>query len=301
MGRTPTRQWPAGGLLPPGVHPAACSKRLGAVPPRGDLRLPVSERLVDAKGVRRGSPSSRRRTGHDGGVAHVGPEAVSTLASALSRSGRCPPGRWDLEDGEGDLSVPGTRAVTVLPRHPRQTLRRRVKAGDLHRLTGPGEIDRVLSALMRQDWVVYTRHCLNHTDAVIEYLACYSHRIAITNARILSVYAAGVQLCYKDNRTDRHRMLQLNGKEFVRRYLLHILPKGFMRIRHYGFLAACCRATKLARIREALVQPEHPMVPTTEAHGEEEACPTCPLCGAAGLQWMAELIPQADWARRRRR
>lgn len=181
------------------------------------------------------------------------------------------------------------------------TLRRRAKAGDLHRLTGPGEIDRVLSALMRQDWVVYTRHCLNHTDAVIEYLARYSHRIAITNARILSVDATGVQLRYKDNRTDRHRTLQLNGKEFVRRYLLHILPKGFMRIRHYGFLAACCRATKLARIREALVQPEHPMVPTTEVYGEGEVCPTCPLCGAAGLQWVAELIPQADWARRRRR
>jgi len=194
--------------------------------------------------------------------------------------------------------------VRALSRHFRGAmvsgLRRRAKAGELHRLAG-GELDRVLSALMRQDWVVYTRHCLSHTDAVIEYLARYSHRIAITNARILAVDAAGVRLRYRDSRTDQHKTLQLNGEEFVRRYLLHILPKGFMRIRHYGFLAGCCRATKLVRIREALAQPAAAEKRETAAGDPDETCPCCPLCGTGVLQWVAELIPTADWARRRRR
>ncbi|MBV1790849.1 IS91 family transposase [Marinobacterium sp. D7] len=179
-------------------------------------------------------------------------------------------------------------------------LRHCARTGELQRIE-TGEVDRILSVLMQQDWVVYTRHCLSHTDAVIEYLARYSHRIAITNARLLAVDAAGVRLRYKDSRTDQHRILQLSGEEFVRRFLRHILPKGFMRIRHYGFLAGCCRATKLDQIRDALAHPSLSKAMETTADSPGDACPCCPLCGAGVMQWVAELIPTASWAHRRRR
>ena len=105
---------------------------------------------------------------------------------------------------------------------------------------------------MAKEWVVYTRHCLSHTESVVEYLGRYTHRIAITNARILDIDEQSVCIRYKDYRDDRHKTMRLEGEEFVRRYLLHILPEGFMRIRHYGFLANRCRERKLAVIREAL-------------------------------------------------
>lgn len=194
--------------------------------------------------------------------------------------------------------------VRALSRHFRgvmvSVLRQRAQTGGLARIE-PGEVGRVLATLMQQDWVVYTRHCLNHTDAVIEYLARYSHRIAITNARLLSVDAAGVQLRYRDSRTDQPKTLQLSGAEFVRRLLVHILPQGFMRIRHYGFLAGCCRASKLVQIRAALADPPPSEVTVEAAAHPDEAYRCCPWCGVGVLECVAELIPTAAWARRRRR
>jgi hypothetical protein len=111
----------------------------------------------------------------------------------------------------------------------------------------------VLDAAMARDWVVYTKRCLDHTPTVVGYLARYSHRIAITNARVLAVDERQVAFRIKDYRDrGRPKVLTLDGEEFVRRHLQHILPKGFMRIRHFGFLANRGRRQKLARIRRAL-------------------------------------------------
>ena len=121
----------------------------------------------------------------------------------------------------------------------------------------PGEVDSVLDQLMQSDWVVYTKDCLEHTGRVVEYLARYTHRIGITNARFLSVDEGGVRLRYKDYRDgDRQKVLRLEGEEFVRRFLLHVLPAGLMRVRHFGFLANRCRRQKLACIREAIADAE---------------------------------------------
>lgn len=211
-----------------------------------------------------------------------------------------------LRDDGSWQAVKGTYLfpVRALSRYFRGTmvsaLRLRARSGKLHRLV-PGEVDRVLSDLMQRDWVVYTRHCLSHTDAVIEYLARYSHRIAITNARILAVDEHGVLMRYKDSRTDQHKTQQLSGDEFVRRLLLHILPKGFMRIRHYGFLAGCCRDRKLLQIRKALTHAQPPEVKVAPMDHLEDGCSRCPLCETGILQWVADLTPKAAWARRRRR
>ena len=91
---------------------------------------------------------------------------------------------------------------------------------------------------MVNEWVVYAKPCASHTPAVIGYLARYTHRIAISDARIAAVDAPTVQFSYQDSRENHvRRRMTLDGVEFIRRYLQHSLPKGLMRVRHYGFLA----------------------------------------------------------------
>ncbi len=108
---------------------------------------------------------------------------------------------------------------------------------------------------METDWVVYSKACLNRTETVVNYLAQYTHRIAISDWRILGTGHDQVQFRYKDYQGDsRKKVMSLPGTEFIRRFLLHVLPQGFMRIRHYGFLANRCRKIKLKAIRTRLKQ-----------------------------------------------
>jgi hypothetical protein len=200
-------------------------------------------------------------------------------------------GQWKA--AKGNYLFP----VKALSRHFRGTLvsalRQCIEIGELPRITRPDEIDEVLDKLMAQEWVVYTKHCLNRTETVIDYLARYTHRIAITNARILSVDHTGVLLRYKDYRDhDRHKTMQLAGDEFVRRYLLHVLPKGFTRIRHYGFLAGCCRKRRLAQIREALVVDQETTDKADPKRESQEKAYHCPVCKVGVLQVIGELPQQ---------
>jgi hypothetical protein len=155
---------------------------------------------------------------------------------------------------------------------------------------------------MAQDWVVYAKPCLNHTDSVIDYLARYTHRIAITNARILSVNENGVALRDKDYANhNRHKTLRLEGKEFIRRYLLHVLPKGFTRVRHYGFLAGCCRAQRLAQIREVLAVAQAPSGDTCTRAESDVGDYRCPQCKIGHLSLIGEVAPRSPWPREKRR
>jgi hypothetical protein len=173
-------------------------------------------------------------------------------------------------------------------------LRQAAEAGELERVTRPGEVDRVLDALMAAEWVVYTKACLDHTATVIEYLARYTHRIAITNRRILAVDETTVTLRYQDYRDpDRHRTLQLAGEEFVRRFLLHVLPKGLMRVRHFGFLANRGRREKLSRIRRALALADEAARQTATSPTPETPTYPCPQCRVGRLRVIAELAPSA--------
>lgn len=132
-------------------------------------------------------------------------------------------------------------------------LRQAASQHQLQRVTQTGEVGRLLNSLMATEWVVYSKHCLQHTSSVIDYLARYTRRIAISNARLRQVDEHGVTFVYKDYRQGaRSRQMKLRGDEFVRRLLLHILPKGLMRVRHYGFLANRCRRARLGQITEVL-------------------------------------------------
>jgi len=124
--------------------------------------------------------------------------------------------------------------------------------GDLNRVTRADEVDKILDKLMKNQWVVYSKACITRTETVIDYLGRYSHRIALSNSRLLGKQAGKVLLRYKDYRDGKNKVLKLTPEELIRRFLLHVLPRGLMRIRHYGFLANCCRQVKLSRIRSAL-------------------------------------------------
>jgi hypothetical protein len=183
--------------------------------------------------------------------------------------------------------------VKALARHFRGRmvvlLRQAASSGALSRVTRPGEVDAVLDTLMATDWVVYTKQCLDHTGTVVEYLARYTHRIAITHARLLAVDAQQVTFRYRDYRDgNRRKTLRLDGTEFVRRFLLHLLPKGFMRIRHFGFLANRCRHAKLARIRQALAAATAEVIVTDR--GAAPSYP-CPQCQQGRLHVIAQLPP----------
>jgi hypothetical protein len=121
---------------------------------------------------------------------------------------------------------------------------------------------------------------------VLAYLGAYTHRIAISNHRILSLENHRVAFCYRDYADGREqKVMRLDVDEFIRRFLLHVLPKGFVRIRHYGLLANRSRKQRIRRCRTLLSAPE-PQEPTKETVSEKllrltgfdiRRCPACPV------------------------
>jgi hypothetical protein len=135
-------------------------------------------------------------------------------------------------------------------------LRRAFAAGDV-RLDG-ADPDRLIDSLYRTDWVVYAKRPFGGPDQVFKYLGRYTHRVGISNQRLISLDANGVRFATKNGRT-----ITLSAQEFIRRFLLHVLPPGFVKIRHYGLWAAGNVATRLAAARQALgAQPPPPLAPT---------------------------------------
>jgi hypothetical protein len=187
--------------------------------------------------------------------------------------------------------------VRALSRHFRgrfvSQLRTCANSGELHRITRWGEIDAILDRLMAQDWVVYSKPCLEVGVHVIDYLARYSHRTAISNARNLELEQDEVAFRYKDYQDDnRWKVMHLAVEEFIRRFLLHVLPKGLVRIRHYGFLANACRSKQLPRIRQAIALAVEATEGTdiTAKATDETGCFLCPQCHRL-MRILAEIPP----------
>lgn len=175
-------------------------------------------------------------------------------------------------------------------------MRAAAQHGELHRITRPGDIDTTLDGLMQTEWVVYSKACVSRTESVVAYLARYSHRIAISDQRILGMEDDQVVFRYKDYRDhEAQKTMRLSGTEFICRFLLHVLPKGLMRLRHYGFLANCCRAQKLRCIRAALGRCSEPGV---SAKQDAVANPLegtlCPKCHQ-GLMRVVTLLAPVRW------
>jgi hypothetical protein len=143
-----------------------------------------------------------------------------------------------------------------------------------------------LAPLRTTRWFVYAKRPFAGPQAVLAYLARYTHRVAISNHRLLALDADGVTFRYKDyrrNGQERYRTMSLAPDEFIRRFLLHVLPKGFHRIRHYGLLASAAREANIARARELLPAPELPIAPDATTNATATAPtdhrPPCPCCG----------------------
>jgi Putative transposase/Transposase zinc-binding domain len=138
---------------------------------------------------------------------------------------------------------------------------------------------RHLSPVRKKRWVVYAKPPFAGPQAVLAYLSRYTHRVAISNQRLIAFDEAGVTFRYRDYRrdgTDRQQVMTLATDEFIRRFLLHVLPRGFHRIRHYGLLAGSNRKACLERIRALLAVA---VPPEDEPEEIVEVCPLCPCCG----------------------
>ena len=141
-----------------------------------------------------------------------------------------------------------------------------------------------LAPLRNVEWVVYAKRPFGGPEAVLAYLARYTHRVAISNSRLIALDDNGVTFKWKDYRVegrDRYKVMTLATHEFIRRFLSHVLPPGFHRIRHYGLFANTSRAHNIARSRELLAVPK-PKSNASDSAAIEEP-PTlahpCPCCG----------------------
>ena len=161
-----------------------------------------------------------------------------------------------------------------------------------------------LAALKKCEWVVYAKRPFAGPKAVLAYLSRYTHRVAIANSRLIAMDEHGITFRWKDYRAKgktRHKTLTLTTDEFIRRFLLHVLPSGFHRIRHYGLLANTGRRENLAHVRDLLQ-----VVPTnresievnTDTEASDKAVqPTfvCPDCGAAMI--IVEILARKQFIR----
>jgi Putative transposase len=164
------------------------------------------------------------------------------------------------------------------------------KAGQLQffnqyaHLAEPKAFARYLAPLRRRKWYVYSKRPFGGPEAVLAYLSRYTHRVAISNRRLMALDENGVTFNYKDYRADgrtRYKVMTLTTSEFIRRFLIHVLPKGFHRIRYYGLLARSACAENLARARQLLAIPK-PQVLTDNDGGPTQPSTTahpCPCCG----------------------
>jgi len=157
-------------------------------------------------------------------------------------------------------------------------------------LADPDAFAQWLAPLRQCEWVVYAKRPFAGPAAVLAYLSRYTHRVAISNRRLLTLDERGVTFRWKDYRAEgrtRHKTMSLSSGEFIRRFLLHVLPGGFHRIRHYGLLANARRKSNLATARTLLHQPAPSVAihPNEAPSGTGHAQPTfrCRHCGAPML------------------
>ncbi len=159
--------------------------------------------------------------------------------------------------------------------------------GDLERLVQADAFTDWFAPLRKSEWVVYAKPPFGGPEAVLAYLSRYTHRVAISNARLVSADADTVAFRWKDYRIksgDRQKVTRLATPEFIRRFLIHVLPDGFHRIRHYGLLANATRKANIINIRALLCIQQHEQPATPEPEPEPEIIPLtlrepCPCCG----------------------
>lgn len=169
--------------------------------------------------------------------------------------------------------------------------------GELEALRDPPAFPRFLAPLKKVPWVVYAQASFGGPQHVLEYLGRYTHRVAISNRRLLHMQDGQVSFQWKDyrDREQPQKVMTVTAEEFIRRFLQHALPPGFQRIRYYGFLANCHRARKLELCRQLLATWCSLLLPTLQAcrdwlqaltSGNRRRCPQCGLGMLLRIQFL---------------
>jgi hypothetical protein len=157
--------------------------------------------------------------------------------------------------------------------------------GALAPLKKTAEFHRLYSKLKRMKWVVDARPPFGNPEHVLQYLARYTHRVAISNGRLIDLQDGEVTFRWRDSADhNQQKLKKLGAIEFMRRFLLHVLPKGFVKIRHFGFLAHPERRAALQLARELLAAPEPP--PEVPQKTAERKCPCCGIGTLCFLGWV---------------
>ncbi len=158
-----------------------------------------------------------------------------------------------------------------------------------------------LKGLRKKPWVVYAKKPFGSAAHVLDYLARYTHRVALSNNRIRSSHNGEVTFAYRDRKNqDRRKLMTLGAEEFIRRFLLHVIPKGFMRVRHYGFLANHSKDC-LSKCRQLIGLTPAPPPPPQRSIEELMLALTgidihrCPLCQKGTLVWVSRLAASPPW------
>ena len=168
----------------------------------------------------------------------------------------------------------------------------RAKFMDLARKVLPEE--NFPESIREKDWVVYCKPAVQGSRKLLDYLGRYIHRIAITNRRILAIHKGQVTFEYKDSRDNRWKKCTVKGEEFLRRFLQHVLPRGFHKVRYYGLLSPRNRS-RLRQLQWVLsaeeAEAKSHSEPATDLNETEKTIP-CPIC-ETGLMLVITLIPRA--------
>ncbi len=172
-------------------------------------------------------------------------------------------------------------------------------SGAIAALGDPAAFHTWLGPLYAQDWVVYCKPPFASAAHVVAYLGRYTHRVAIANSRIVALADGQVTFRWRDYRDgNRLKLMTVTAEEFLRRFLLHVLPTGFTRIRHYGFLSARHKATQLRRCQQLThtLPPADAVLPPsnvtlfTQLTGRDATL--CPVCHRGHLQWARASPPE---------
>ncbi len=167
--------------------------------------------------------------------------------------------------------------------------------GKLRELSEPARFHAWIESLKKSEWVVYAKPPLRRSQHVLQYLARYTHRVAISNGRLESLEKGRISFRWRNaKKSNRIQTMTLDAVEFLRRFLLHVLPRGFVKIRYYGFLAHRHRAAELARCRQLLQSSETPGAAAILTNEQRQAVERrCPLC-RTGLLHIVEWLSAAE-------
>lgn len=166
--------------------------------------------------------------------------------------------------------------------------------GKIALLSQAKQFEQQINASVKTDWVVYAKKPFGGPQQVLKYLARYTHRVAISNNRLISMDDGKVTFRWKDYaHGHRKRTMTLKASEFIRRFLLHVLPSGFMRIRHFGFMANRHRQKKLAHCQQLLKAPPAEEASDADATtASPEASDRCPICKTGRIVVIEKLPPE---------